>query len=656
MCPLTQPRVGIKSSLSEAVWCPDTESVTITRNTGKQELGPLSPEEAFQLLENNSLYLTRSGVPLSIQAAYTLLLSPVTGVTTTMYLVYSKLSRAGFRVLAHQGMIEQPVMNEKDDNIVDYDEDIDKSQLAPLYGAPLACDPCADPPPWLQDNRDTIESHKQRDTDTPQPLAILHCWVRDIVEDMVEKALECSKEQRINRSCDQMSPKYEVSVSDEEEDRFVPEIVTIEEESEDEEMNACSNEVNCDVSDVEGEEGNGSCEINQLYINPFHEDEASDQENDSISNDEVESESPCPDIVLDDPMCPTTVVVNKSTLNELESMNNFHNIVRKEVNSHVTKARGGSNKSSSPNNFQPSAAFSCKLCSVSCCTKDQLQGHYQGKSHMRKLKLKTGGSDYTCDVCGIKTSSSVTLQSHFEGKKHLKAVASRALRTLSTTTIVEQSRLGSCTTTSRQGSRTPVDDVMIVEDESMGSLDSDAEDVELVECNDDNVASLKTRIEILAEIPNFDGKSLLMLNRPVKKLLPDNTWPSTKHNSFLEVDKFINTDPEKQEASQIVFEHHEFTGHMQSEFYTENQAKKARIEAVEIDLGGATDSSEIIVLDDDIPSTSRKPVTSPLLKPFRGFWSASEVSTPLASVHGTFVQIINFGFHAKPPRVAVSGG
>merc|ERR1719431_652069 len=137
MCPLTQPRVGIKSSLSEAVWCPDTESVIITRNTGKQELGPLSPEEALQLLENNSLYLTRSGVPMSIQAAYTLLLSPVTGVTPSMYLVYSRLSRAGFRVLTHQGKIEQPVMNEKDDNIVDNDEDIDKSQLTPLYGVPL---------------------------------------------------------------------------------------------------------------------------------------------------------------------------------------------------------------------------------------------------------------------------------------------------------------------------------------------------------------------------------------------------------------------------------------------------------------------------------------------------------------------------------------
>ena len=47
----------------------------ITRNCGKQDLGPLSPEEALFLLENNCLQLTRSEVPLSLQAAYTLLLS-----------------------------------------------------------------------------------------------------------------------------------------------------------------------------------------------------------------------------------------------------------------------------------------------------------------------------------------------------------------------------------------------------------------------------------------------------------------------------------------------------------------------------------------------------------------------------------------------------
>ena len=79
--PLTHPRVSIKSSLSEAVWDEDSHQVVIIKNCGRQELGPLLPEEALFLMENNSLYLTRKGVPLSLQTAYTHLISDKTGLT-----------------------------------------------------------------------------------------------------------------------------------------------------------------------------------------------------------------------------------------------------------------------------------------------------------------------------------------------------------------------------------------------------------------------------------------------------------------------------------------------------------------------------------------------------------------------------------------------
>ena len=73
--PLSSPRVAVKSSLSEAEWDEEGCQVIITRNCGRQEVGPLHPEEALFLLENNCLQLTRSEVPLSLQAAYTLLLT-----------------------------------------------------------------------------------------------------------------------------------------------------------------------------------------------------------------------------------------------------------------------------------------------------------------------------------------------------------------------------------------------------------------------------------------------------------------------------------------------------------------------------------------------------------------------------------------------------
>ena len=72
---LASPRVAVRSSLNQAEWDEERGQVIVTRNCGKQERGPLNPEEALFLLENNCLHLTRSEVPLSLQAAYTFLLS-----------------------------------------------------------------------------------------------------------------------------------------------------------------------------------------------------------------------------------------------------------------------------------------------------------------------------------------------------------------------------------------------------------------------------------------------------------------------------------------------------------------------------------------------------------------------------------------------------
>ena len=71
---LASPRVAVRSSLNQAEWEEEGRQVIITRNCGRQEPGHINPEEALFLLENNSLQLTRSEVPLSLQAAYTLLL------------------------------------------------------------------------------------------------------------------------------------------------------------------------------------------------------------------------------------------------------------------------------------------------------------------------------------------------------------------------------------------------------------------------------------------------------------------------------------------------------------------------------------------------------------------------------------------------------
>ena len=130
---------------------------------------------------------------MSLQAAYTLLLSPVTGVTTTMYMVFSKLSRSGFRVVRHQGMIEQNFREKVEENI-DVDEDVDSSKLIPLYGVPLVSDPGTEPPFWLQDIRDNMAPYMQYDI--PQSLYGINSWIRDIVEDVVDDAISCCEVQK----------------------------------------------------------------------------------------------------------------------------------------------------------------------------------------------------------------------------------------------------------------------------------------------------------------------------------------------------------------------------------------------------------------------------------------------------------------------------
>ena len=73
--PLSLPRIAVKSSLSEADWDENKSQFKINKNCGRQELGPLLPEEALYLLENNCILLSRSGVPLSLQSTYNLLVT-----------------------------------------------------------------------------------------------------------------------------------------------------------------------------------------------------------------------------------------------------------------------------------------------------------------------------------------------------------------------------------------------------------------------------------------------------------------------------------------------------------------------------------------------------------------------------------------------------
>merc|ERR1719318_1466754 len=80
-------------------------------------------------------------------------------------------------------------------------------------------------------------------------------------------------------------------------------------------------------------------------------------------------------------------------------------------------------------------------------------------------------------------------------------------------------------------------------------------DVEVVASGKGNtpIEDNKTKWKIMEEIPDCFGKSLLILNRPTRTLIPRNTWPATRPSSFVEVDRLKTVDDGVQ-ADQRIFE------------------------------------------------------------------------------------------------------
>ena len=119
---ISAPRVTPRNQLSEGVW--DGTVVKIVKAIGKvwevvgfvdPELGNLCchPEEALFLMESNNLEITHNGIPLSIQTAF----QSLTNVCSLEhYLVYSHLSRLGYKVVRHKGGSRLPKVLRSVDN------------------------------------------------------------------------------------------------------------------------------------------------------------------------------------------------------------------------------------------------------------------------------------------------------------------------------------------------------------------------------------------------------------------------------------------------------------------------------------------------------------------------------------------------------------
>merc|ERR1712059_205043 len=198
----------------------------------------------------------------------------------------------------------------------------------------------------------------------------------------------------------------------------------------------------------------------------------------------------------------------------------------------------------------------------------------------------------------------------------------------------------------------------------------------------------KTRHQLLNCIPDCFNKTLLILDRPTRNLIPHNTWPMNRHSAYIELDKLEGKNQEEEQQHQLLFEEpdgqfelsnasllggdhlqigtedteeeaaifcylcskdfedeREWNIHLQSETHMN---KMLGIPEIDLTEGTSVNETEVITVDDDNspPRISR----SPGVQPFRGFWSAKEVTVSLASVAGVFPTKYNFGYHTKPSK------
>jgi len=439
--------------------------------------------------------------------------------------------------------------------------------------------------------------------------------------------------------------------------RYAPEIVTIDEDdclprptnsSDCLEIGRCLDST--PVVNTDCEESQGS----SLYINPFHVDNDSESFIDNLE-DEIEEV-----IDIADDVNPSSEANTK-----LDKLNHVNNLVGSFVNTqvaHVKEVISGIKK------VTPLGTYVCNLCQVDCGTKENLKSHYRGKTHMKKLKSKACKDQLYCNICSIRTSGPDALLSHFEGKKHLKAVANMA-----------QKRLAEPPHQDCESNDALNDDSI------MSMLSERKKDVEIVDhvSNAEVYSSAihRSKEKILEDIPDCFGKSLLILDKPNINLLPGNTWPLHKHSSFLEINKIQTSDDSETDSGQQIYEQFdqevsklvspeeanlwcgvcqfgldtycELKVHIQSELHSKNILKRnsnvADKDTLHIDLTACDGNNDIIVVDDE-DIFPRRLVSTPLSRPFRGFWPSTEVSKPLASTDGIFKSIKNFGFHSRPYR------
>lgn len=557
---------------------------------------------------------------MSLQSAFSLLVSQETGLTLGMYLVYSKLTRDGYKLVRcreddHYEAGEcEDIENLSGQHV---DSDVDSKMIQPLFGFELL----------------SFSRHNA----CPSSLT----WMKDLLGEIINSSVEASYSNSRKRKADDhlindndtakqqkcasvdnrslpLSPKYEADLD--------PDDIL-------------------EVIDVEDENGKEQFEHNaNVFVNPFHQENEEEGEDEDYAIEEIDN--PVVDLDDDDILITSeqeTSVQTLSTVHQdnVTSQQNMTSLVASAIRMQVTAAEAMYRElqaAALPNKLlEGPNQHLCKLCDVVCNTPEMLKIHEEGKKHKRKLlrmKAAAGASEgqghpvtedsFSCDICGISCTDGTALVAHLNGKRHLKAMTNRA-----------ELNSGSANAARLSGGDSPDNDIMIVTDKcpQQQGITSDVadDDIELITGDE------KTRDEMLLDLPNCDPRRSLQLTKPLMYLIPSNTWAGSKISREIYVPElFKSSASNKSQPSSV-------DSSIGALFCVDTRPSHEEISLLD------DDDDEIILVEEETQRKKKK-VTTPLSRPFRGLYPAKEYVTPLASVDGVFTTIRNFGFHIKPPK------
>jgi len=468
--PLSHSRVETRSSMNHGEWRPDIGKVKLSRWSGKmfEFMGTamltsleLWPEEALYLMEGSQLDLKYGELSMSLQQAYTALLTGQQALAR--YLVYAKLVKLGYRVLRHQGDLGI-TSYEREIGIDKYDKI--KRKVKPLKGTQIVLNKNNGDSKDERHNvekvieKDEVEKSKANkicDIETSDSSDNINDASNNVTIAQLDGASDCDINEATPAKKRKLNSNEETKGENIEAGKVEKSLESVEKVSESDEKSVESPEKLSENLERSTEStGNSSVIIENPALttknasNDCSDDVvmlSSDEEYEKPSSPEykVLEEEIVPDVVDlssdEEPTpCQTTGIqypISNISMSQTASSNshdgglNQANIIESAVCQVSTSVIRQIDKNiqllqqNLPTGFVNPGEFLCSICKVKCNSEDTYKVHLDGKKHKQRLR-ELPCADLYCNICHVQSNSLIEFRVHVSGKRHIKSLKNMA--------------------------------------------------------------------------------------------------------------------------------------------------------------------------------------------------------------------------------------